>query len=351
MSLITINQIIKLPKVELHCHLDGSLRVESIIDQAKLDKLGLPFDDNESLSNYFKFKKKSNLEQYLKKFELTLIVMQTPESLIRYSYELIEDVNKENVIYIEVRFSPILHLKNGMNLEIALESVIKGLKKGEKDFGVKSGIIICGIRHISPEASLKLAELAVKYKDCGVVGFDLAGIEENFPAKEHRKAFYLIRNNNLNATIHAGEAYGPSSIHQAIHQCGANRIGHGTRLIENQDLMHYVNDHRIALEICLTSNWQTSSIKSLSSHPLKFYYENGLRVTLNTDNRLISNTSLAREFMLAHTNFGFDLDDFKKITIYSIKSAFMNYDNRLQMIKEIINKFEKNSLKNFSTKT
>ena len=252
MKSISKELLLQLPKVELHCHLDGSLRASSILDQAKIDNIKLPFKSYNDLTAYFKIgENRGSLEDYIRRFDITLCVMQTPKALSRFAYELIEDVSKENVRYIEVRYSPILHTKRGMALEEALESVRKGLKRGEKDFGVKSGIIVCGIRHISPEASLKLADLAVRYKNRGVVGFDLAGSEENFPAKEHREAFYLIRNNNINATIHAGEAYGPSSIHQAIHQCGANRIGHGTRLKEDKNLMDYVIDHRITLELSL----------------------------------------------------------------------------------------------------
>ena len=266
--------------------------------------------------------------------------MQTPDSLKRCAFELIEDVAQENVRYIEVRYSPILHTEHGMTMGESVEAVQKGLKIGEKEYGVRSGIIICGIRHISPEASLKLADIAVRYKNKGVVGFDLAGAEENFPAKEHREAFYLIRNNNVNATIHAGEAFGPSSIHQAIHQCSANRIGHGTRLKEDEDLMNYVNDHRIPLEICLTSNWQTHSVRSLKFHPFKFYYDQGIRVTLNTDNRLMSGTTLTDEFMLAHNLFDLGLHDFRELAIIAMKSAFMHYDKRKIMIKDIAEELE-----------
>lgn len=343
MTLITKKLLQQLPKVELHCHLDGSLRTRSILDQAKKDNIKLPFQNINDLNNYFRIdNNRVSLEDYIEKFEITLSVMQTPESLYRFAFELIEDVATENVRYIEIRYSPILHTKNGMTLDNAIQSVQKGLKKGEKIYGVKSGIIVCGIRHISPEASLRLADLAIKFKNNGVVGFDLAGAEENFPAKEHREAFYLIRNNNINATIHAGEAFGPSSIHQAIHQCGANRIGHGTRLKEDKNLMEYVINHRIPLEICLTSNWQTKSIRSLKYHPLRYYYERGMRVTLNTDNRLISNTTLTDEFMLAHNLFQFRLEDFREMTIIAMKSAFMKHRDRIVMIKSISNEFEEN---------
>ena len=343
MNSISQELLVQLPKVELHCHLDGSLRTQSIMEQATIDKVILPFQNISDLDKYLRIGKiRGSLEDYIKRFDITLSVMQTPQSLFRFAYELIEDVAKENVRYIEVRYSPILHTKKGMTLDNTLEAVQKGLKKGEKVHGVKSGIIVCGFRHIPPEASLKLADLAVRYKNRGVVGFDLAGAEENFPAKEHREAFYLIRNNNINATIHAGEAFGPSSIHQAIHQCGANRIGHGTRLKEDKDLMNYVIDHRIPLEVCLTSNWQTKSIRTLKHHPVKHYYRQGMRVTLNTDNRLISDTTLTKEFFLAHKLFQFNLSDFREITIIAMKSAFMKHSDRIRMIKTIANEFEEN---------
>ena len=331
----------RLPKVELHCHLDGSLRIPTILDLAKKDKVTLPTSNSDKLSKLLVIgKTRGSLEDYIKRFDITLSVMQTPAALRRTAYELIEDVAKENVRYIEIRYSPILHTKKGMSLGESVEAVRKGLERGRKDFGVDSGIIVCGIRNISAAASLKLADLTVRYKNKGVVGFDLAGAEENFPAKDHQEAFYMILNNNINATIHAGEAYGPSSIHQAIHHCGAHRIGHGTRLKENKDLMNYVNDHRITLEICLTSNWQTRSIRSLKYHPLKYYYDQGIRVTLNTDNRLMSGTTLTKEFFLAHKLFGFKLHDFREMIIMAMKSAFLPYAERKQMIRNIADELE-----------
>jgi adenosine deaminase len=331
----------KLPKVELHCHLDGSLRIETILDLAQRQNVSLPSYDASGLTKILTIgKKRGSLEDYIARFDITLSVMQTPDSLKRIAYELIEDVAAENIRYIEIRYSPILHTSNGMTLDEAIFSVRDGLKKGEKDFGVKSGIIVCGIRHISPEASLKLADLCVRFKNKGVVGFDLAGAEENFPAKDHREAFYMILNHNINATIHAGEAFGPTSIHQAIHYCGAHRIGHGTRLKENKDLMRYVNNHRIPLEICLTSNWHTFSVRSLKHHPMRYYYDQGIRVTLNTDNRLMSNTTLTKEFGLARDLFGFTLHDFREVTIVAMKSAFLPHKIRKEMIKNIAVEFE-----------
>jgi adenosine deaminase len=308
---------------------------------AKKDKVTLTTSSSEELSKLLVIgKTRGSLEDYIKRFDITLSVMQTPQALSRTAYELIEDVAKENVRYIEIRYSPILHTGKGMTMGESVEAVRNGLKRGQKDFGVKSGIIVCGIRNISAAASLKLADLTVRYKNKGVVGFDLAGSEENFPAKDHQEAFYMILNNNINATIHAGEAYGPSSIHQAIHHCGAHRIGHGTRLKENKDLMNYVNDHRITLEICLTSNWQTRSIRSLKYHPLKYYYDQGIRVTINTDNRLMSGTTLTKEFLLAHKLFGFKLHDFREMIIMAMKSAFIPYAERKQLIRKIAGELE-----------
>ena len=330
-----------IPKVELHCHLDRSLRIETILDLAQKQKITLPSTDVSELASILCIgDKRGTLEEYIARFDITLSVMQTPESLRRISYELIQDVADENVRYIEIRYSPILHTNKGMTLEESVLAVRDGLKKGEKDFGVKSGIIICGIRHISPHASLKLADLCMRFKNKGVVGFDLAGAEENFPAKDHRQAFYHILNNNINATIHAGEAFGPASIHQAIHYCGAHRIGHGTRLKEDKDLMQYVNDHRITIESCLTSNWHTKSVRSLKFHPFKFYYDKGIRITINTDNRLISGTTLTKEFALAHELFGLGLHDFREVTIIAMKSAFLPYDERKAMIKSIADELE-----------
>ena len=331
----------KLPKVELHCHLDGCLRIETILDLGKRYKVPLPASNPMDLKKILSIgKKRGTLEEYIARFDITLSVMQTPESLKRIAYELIEDVAAENVRYLEVRYAPILHTSLGMTLDRAVESVRDGLNQGEKDFGVKSGIIICGIRHISPEASLKLADLCVRYKNKGVVGFDLAGAEENFPAKDHREAFYMILNHNINATIHAGEAFGPSSIHQAIHYCGAHRIGHGTRLKEDKDLMQYVNDNRITMEICLTSNWHTYSVRSLKQHPIRFYYDQGIRVTLNTDNRLMSDTTLTKEFCVARDLFDFTLHDFREVTIIAMKAAFLPHQERVEMIKTIANELE-----------
>ena len=331
----------KLPKTDLHVHLDGSLRISTIFDLAKKQNVTLPADDEKDLKKFVCCRKDcKSLDEYLKAFEVTLSVMQTEKALKRTAYELAEDAAKENIRYMEVRYSPILHTQKGLKLTTISDAVLSGLAKAEREFNIKTGVIICGIRNMDPGTSLKLAELAVAYKNKGVIGFDLAGAEYNHPAKDHKEAFYLALNNNINITIHAGEAYGPKSIHEALHYCSTHRLGHGTRLIEDGDLLNYVNDHRIPLEICITSNLDTKSVKDLKQHPLSFYLDYGLRVTLNTDNRLVSNTTLTDEYMLAINGLNIDYSEVKNVIINGFKSAFVPYRERVILINNALAEME-----------
>ncbi len=324
-----------LPKTDLHVHLDGSIRPETILALAEEDKIDIGADSPEKLKKILgPGKMHASLNDYLAGFELTLKVLQTGHGLYRAAYELAEDNAKENVEYIEVRYSPILHTNKGLPVTTILESVVEGLKDAERDFGIKSGVIVCGIRNISTDVSMQMAELAVAFKNRGVVGFDLAGAEYNYPARDHLEAFNLILSNNINVTIHAGEAYGPDSIHQALHYCGAHRIGHGTRLKEDGDLLNYVNDHRIPLEICLSSNVQTQATKTLERHPFKFYLDLGLRVTLNTDNRLITDTSMSDEYYLAYKEYKLTPQNILDLIINGIKSAFIPFEYKKWYLRD-----------------
>jgi adenosine deaminase len=326
-----------LPKVDLHCHLDGSLRLDTIWELAQERKVELPAKSVEELRSLFLPENAGHsLVDYLKRFEYTLAVMQDAEALNRTAYELAMDNAAENVLYLEVRYSPILHTRKGMKLTQVMNAVLDGLARAEKEADIKTGVIVCGIRNISPETSLRLAELTVAYKHQGVVGFDLAGFEDHYPAKDHTEAFYLIRKNNINCTVHAGEAYGPESIKQALHDLNTHRIGHGTRLKEDGDLLNYVNDHRIPLEICLTSNVQTGAAKSLETHPLRLYYDWGLRVTLNTDNRLMSNTTVTDEYLTACRVFGFSEQDLKNIIVMGFKSSFMAHKTKVDLLDRVL---------------
>ena len=331
----------KLPKAELHCHLDGSLRIDTILRLALEQGVKLPSNNKSILESILVVKDDiGSLKEYLKKFDVILSILQTSDALTVTSYELAMDCWKDGIRYLEVRYCPELHTKNGMTLSDTVKAVKLGLRQAEKECGIITGIIICSLRNMSPLKSLELSKLAVKYKNKGIVGFDLAGIEENFPAKKHKEAFYLILNNNISTTIHAGEAFGPQSIHQAIHVCGAHRIGHGTRVCEDIDLLNYINDHRIPLEICLTSNTHTKSISSISKHPFKYYINEKVRVTLNTDNRLISNTSLSNEYEIAINNFNLNENEIRTIIINGFKSAFLPHNERRELIRRVADELE-----------
>lgn len=333
---LTQRIIQRLPKAEIHCHLDGCLRPRTVLELAREQGVPLPTTNLGQLTRVLEAGKRTrNLGDYLKIFDITLSVMQERSALYRVAYELAEDVAAENVRHIEVRFSPILHRKRKLPWDQIVDPVIAGLGDAGRKFGVSTGVIICGIRSMDPKYSLALAELAVAYKGRGVLAFDLAGQEKDYPAKAHRAAFELILKNNINSTVHAGEAFGPPSIAQALHYCGAHRIGHGTHLREDPDLMRYVNDHRIPLEMCLSSNVQTRTVPSIREHPFHYYFKNGLRVTLNTDSRLISATTLSKELALAARAFRLSPYEVKRIIVNGFKSAFLPYSAKARVLREV----------------
>lgn len=330
------------PKTDLHCHLDGSMRIPTIIELAKEYNVTLPCHDEEGLRKILMCGARvKSLEKYLEAFGVTLPVLQDKDAIKRAAFELAEDAAKENIWYLEVRFSPILHTQKKLRYSEIVDAILEGLEEGRKKYNIMTGVIICAMRDRHPSESKMLAELCVAYKNRGVVAFDLAGAEMDNPPKNHIEAFSLVLSNNINCTIHAGEAYGPSSIAQAIHYCGAHRIGHGTRLAEDGDLLNYVNDHRIPLEVCLTSNLQTNSVDSLAHHPFRFYLDYNLRVTLNTDNRLMSNTTMTDELLLAAKQYDLTLDEIKDIIIYGFKSAFLSYRDKVRMLKAALQKLER----------
>jgi adenosine deaminase len=325
-----------LPKTDLHCHLDGSLRLATILDLAERQRVTLPADTPEGLAKAIHMGEVcESLEDYLTAFDVTLAVLQTEDALHRAAQELALDAAAENVRYLEARFSPVLHTRKGLRPTAILDAVLAGLEDARRETGITASVIVCGIRHMDPETSVRLAELAVAYKGKGVVGFDLAGAEEGHPARRHQEAVQLILDNNVNVTIHAGEAFGPESIAQAVHVCGAHRIGHGVRLRENGDLLNYLNDHRVPLEMCPSSNVQTRSVASYESHPLEFYFDYGLRVTINTDNRLVTDTTLTKELLLAHERMGLGLDDLCTVLVQGFKSAFLPFREKAELLRRV----------------
>ena len=336
------------PKVLLHDHLDGGLRTQTIIDLAKdLKYTKLPTSDPGELAEwFFRGANKGNLVEYLQGFEHTCAVMQTKEALERIAYEMMEDMKKDGVCYVETRFAPVFHTEKGLYYEDIINAVLEGLEKGKRDFGVGYGLILCGMRNM--KNTLEIAELAVNFRRQGVVGFDLAGEEGGYPPKKHIDAFQFIKRENFNITIHAGEAFGIESIWQAIQICGAHRIGHATRLIEDMhfdkegniialgDLAQYILDTRLPLEINLLSNVHTGAIDKLENHPFIKLYKEKYRVFLNTDDRLMSDTTLTKEYLTATDLFGLTLDDIEKLNINAMKSSFIPYKERLPYIYNII---------------
>ena len=326
----------------------GGLRPETIIDLAEKQNIEIPEHDPEKLADWLhRGADRKSLALYLEGFAVTCSVMQTRDALIRTARETIEDLAAINVKYAEIRFAPVLHMEKGLNLEEIVKAVLTGLEEGRQQFGTDYGLIICAMRHQHSDLSLEMAELAVAFRDLGVVGFDIAGDEYGHPPKRHLDAFQYIRNKNFNITIHAGEAFGIESIWQAIQICGAHRIGHATRLLEDMvvhgtrieklgSLADFIRDKRIPLEMCLSSNIQTGAAPTLDEHPFNIYFRNGFRVTLCTDNPLMSDTDLVKEMKIASDYYSLTLRDLEKITLNAMKSAFVHYDERLKIIYDVL---------------
>ena len=346
---MTTEEIIRsVPKVLLHDHLDGGLRAQTIIELAKEMKYSkLPTTDAGELAEWFhRGANKGNLVEYLQGFEHTCAVMQNKEALERVAYEMMEDMKNDGVCYVETRFAPIFHTSKNLYNDDVVNAVLAGLERGKKDFNVGYGLIICGMRNM--KNTLEFAELAVNFRHKGVVGFDLAGEEGGYPPKKHIEAFQFIQRENFNITIHAGEAFGKESIWQAIQWCSAHRIGHATRLVDDfimdgegnvigmGDLAQFVLDKRIPLECCLLSNVHTGAIDNIENHPFGKFFKEKFRVTINTDDRLMSDTTMTKEFLTATKYFNINLDDVEKITINSMKSAFIPYKERLHFIYNVI---------------
>ena len=313
----------RLPKAELHCHLDGSLRPETMLELAKEYRVAMPRDDVDALRDYMRVDDARTLEDYLTRFDTTLSVMQTAEALERIAYELAIDVAAEGVRYIEMRFAPPLNTLQGMSLAEAVDAPLRGIAKAQRETDVTARVIVCSLRHYNPALSMQLAELAVAYMDRGVVGFDLAGGEIGNPASPHAAAFAYCREHGLACTCHAGEGDGPESIRQAVHDCHAHRIGHATRLLEDVELAEEIHERGIALELCLTSNVQTRATERYETHPLRQFLARGMNVCLNTDNRLMSDTTLVDEYHHAATRCDCTFDELAGMALDGFRSSFL----------------------------
>ncbi|HEX3283862.1 MAG TPA: adenosine deaminase [Mycobacterium sp.] len=351
-SPLTLDKIRHAPKALLHDHLDGGLRPATVLDlagQSGYDEL--PVTDVDGLATWFRTAAHSgSLERYLEPFAHTVGVMQTSEALYRVAYECVEDLAADNVVYAEIRFAPELHIDRDLSLDAVVDAVLAGFTDGEKAASSEGKTItvrclVTAMRHQA--RSLEIAELAIRFRDKGVVGFDIAGAEAGFPPTRHLDAFEYMRNRNGRFTIHAGEAFGLPSIHEAIAFCGADRLGHGVRIVDDITvapdghvhlgrLAALLRDKRIPLELCPSSNVQTGAVGSIAEHPFALLARSRFRVTVNTDNRLMSDTTMSQEMLRLVEAFGYGWSDLARFTINAMKSAFIPFDERLSIIDEVI---------------
>lgn len=347
MAVPSDEQIRAMPKVLLHDHLDGGLRPETIVELARQTGYdGLPTTDPAELEAWImRGAHRLDLTLYLETFAHTVGVMQTPEALTRVARECVEDLAADGVVYAEVRFAPELHLTRGLSLDAVVDAVLAGFREGMAAHPeIHVNALLTAMR--TAARSLEIAHLAVRWRDDGVVGFDIAGEEAGYPPSRHLDAFEYVQRENFHITIHAGEAYGLPSIWEAIQFCGAERLGHGVRIVDDivrEDgsyklgrLASFVRDRRVPLELCPTSNVHTGAAPSIAAHPIGMLADLRFRVTVNTDNRLMSGITLSREFANLRDAFGWDLDRFEWLTINALKSAFHPFDERLRLINDVV---------------
>src|SRR5579859_1908441 len=345
--MLTLAEIQAAPKVLLHDHLDGGLRPQTVLELARETGYDdLPADNAEDLAQRLtEGASRGHLEIYLDAFRHTVGVMQTREALERVAAECAEDLASDGVVYAEVRFAPELHTEKGLSLDQVVESVTEGFRQGSKHQNITVYALLTAMR--TAARSLEIAELAVRHRDNGVVGFDIAGAEAGWPPSRHLDAFQFVKGEDFHITIHAGEAFGLPSIWEAVQYCGTERLGHGVRIVDDIQispkgsvrlgrLAAYIRDRRIPLEMCPTSNVQTGAAPSIAEHPIRVLRQLSFRVTVNTDNRLMSQVTLSSEFHRLVTEFGYGWSDIEWLTINAMKSAFTGFDERLHLINTVI---------------
>jgi adenosine deaminase len=322
----------RMPKAELHVHLDGSLRPATMLELARTAGVALPATEPATLAAWMLVDDARNLEEYLARFDVTIALLQTPEAIERVAHEMVLDAHADGLRYLEVRYCPALSTQQGLTLEDVIRAEWRGLKRGMTETGVVARIINCSLRHYDPAVSVELAEHSVRMRGHGVVGFDLAGGEAGRPPERHREAFDIAARGGLGITVHAGEAAGWESIFEAIHACHATRIGHGTRLFENPELLAYVRDRRILIETNITSNVQTHAVASAAVHPVRHYVDAGCAVTLCTDSWLMSGVLLTDEYQLAHDALGFTPAELETMALAAFEHAFLPWPERSALL-------------------
>jgi adenosine deaminase len=346
MAAPTLEQIRRAPKVVLHDHLDGGLRPATVVELARDAGHTLPTSDVDELARWFvEGAHRHDLDLYLETFEHTVGVMQTKDALVRVAAECAEDLAADGIVYAEVRFAPELHIEGGLSLDEVVDAVLEGFRLGSAGRGITIGTLATAMRHAAN--SSEIAELALRHRDDGVVGFDIAGSEAGNPPTRHLAAFQEIAKANSHITIHAGEAFGLPSIWEAVQLCGAERLGHGVRIVDDITvdeagrahlgrLAAFVRDRRVALEMCPTSNVHTGAAPSIAEHPIGLLTRLRYRVTVNTDNRLMSDITLSQEFHNLVEAFGWGWDEIEWFTVNAMKSAFWPFDQRLRIIQGVI---------------
>ncbi len=333
--MLTRELLVRLPKAELHTHLDSALRPETMILLAREAKFALPTADPDALRRFMLVDDAGSLEDYLARFEYTIPLLQTPDGIERVAYEMVEDAARDGLRYLEVRYCPKLSTRGGLTMEQALDAELRGLARGEQEFDVIARAINCSLRHYPPETSAAIAKLSVAYRDRGVVAFDLAGGEAGRPPGVHQAAFDLAADGCLGITVHAGEAAGVASIAEAVHRCHADRIGHGTRLYEDPLLRDYIRDRRLLIEINITSNLQTRAVRRAAEHPVRGYVDAGLAVTLCTDGWLMTGVTLSDEYWLAHRELGFTRAEIDRLILAGFEHAFLPWPEREALLRRV----------------
>lgn len=336
-----IDLLDKLPKIDLHCHLSGSIRPETMLALAQKENIEIPTTELEAFKSYVKVPEDCrSLKEYLTRFEFTLKVMQKQEYLYRITNEFLEDMSKQNVKYIEIRFAPFFHLEKGMTFEEAVEGVLRAMEDGRKKYGILSNLILICMRHHPVENSMQVVERGKAYIGKGVVGIDLAGNEHDYPPEIHKAAFRLAKEYGLHRTVHAGETGIPQNIVTAVKELFAERIGHGIHAYMDENILQYVKKNKVPLEVCISSNVQTKAVGSLQDHPIKSYLEQGIIVTANTDNTTVSNTTLAQEYEKLIETQGFSLEDLQKIILNAVDVSFISEEEKKSLRKVYEEEFE-----------
>lgn len=330
-----IKVVKEFPKTELHCHLDGSIRIETIHDIAIKEDIELPTKELSELEKHVKILGECNsLKEYLDKFDLPIKVMQSYKNIYRVTCEVLEDASRQNIRYIEIRFAPFFHTRQGMAVEEIIEAVLDGMKDSRKRYGVMSKLIVCAMRHEGVESSKLLVEKSRKYLKKGLIAIDLAGNEDDFPPEIHKEAFDLAKKYGFHCTVHAGETGKYENIIKSIEFLHAERIGHGVYAFKDEKTVKYLKDKRIPLEVCITSNVNTKAVKSYALHPVKRYLDEGLVVTVNTDNITVSNVSIVDEYNYLIKEQGFELKDILKVIKNGIEVSFASEEEKDILRKE-----------------